>query len=182
MSRARERQQAKLEIVRALIPASEKWNPLEGGDASDYVPDEWVGYHVGRRLMECFQTLQMLPMRSVGGYGAAWPEYEREFADVIGQGEDARAIEASARNRARLMPSREQITRMEIAIIWPARYVPDERVRKTVQRVAMLRSRELNLEQISRRLKRPAKGIRNENRKGLDQIAAGLRRDAIAVF
>ena len=178
-----ERQRAKLDLVAQLIPAAEKWNPLEcAGPAPEYIPPAWDGPHVGLRLVQAFATLARMPGLMLPGYRAAWPEYAYEFRDLTARNEYDRERDAAAQNRVRLMPAANDISRMEAAIMWPAHYVRDPTKRRIVQRVAMLRARELSLHAIARRLKRNPKVIRNENRKGLDDIAAGLRRDNCTVF
>ena len=44
-----------------LIPADERWNPLEHVTAPEYVPPTWDGVHVGVRLVEAFKTLSKMP-------------------------------------------------------------------------------------------------------------------------
>ncbi|WP_065755229.1 DUF6362 family protein [Bradyrhizobium paxllaeri] len=174
---------ARLNQVAQLIPAAEKWNPLEcSGPAPEYIPPAWDGPHVGLRLVQAFSTLARLPGLIIPGYGAAWPEYAYEFGDLTDHDQYDRERDAAVQNRTRLMPDAGAISRMEAAIVWPARYVNDTAMRRIVQRVAMLRAREVPLHAIARRLKRSAKGVRNENRKGLDTIAAGLRRDDCPIF
>jgi hypothetical protein len=174
---------ARLDQVARLIPAANKWNPLEcAGPVPEYIPPQWDGPHVGLRLAQAFATLARLPGLILRGYGAAWPEYAYEFGDLTDHDQYDRERDAAAQNRARLMPAAREISRMEVAIVWPAHYLGDPSLRRTVQRVAMLRAREVPLHAIARRLKRSPKVVRNENRKGLDEIAAGLRRDEFAIF
>ena len=72
---------------------------------------------------------------------------------------------------------------METAIIWPARclgHVPQ--LLGTVQAVGIARSRDRDIAHAARKLGLPGRLARRWNRGGLDLIAAGLRRDAVAVF
>jgi hypothetical protein len=86
-------------------------------------------------------------------------------------------------NRAQVMPSAQEVGRMEIAIAWPARYLRRRPiVMRVVQRVAVLRAREIETEMIARRLRQSPVRMRRINRLGLDVIALGLRCDGVAVF
>ncbi len=86
-------------------------------------------------------------------------------------------------NRVRLQPSHSDVSRMEIALIWPGRYLASRPfVLRVVQKVALMRSRGLDIAQAARRLKKRAYSVRRMNRDGLDEIAAGLRRDRVPVF
>jgi hypothetical protein len=53
---------------------------------------------------------------------------------------------------------------------------------RVVQTVARFRSIGHESDRIVRRLHKPAVTVRRINRAGLDAIAAGLRRDGVAVF
>ena len=55
-------------------------------------------------------------------------------------------------------------------------------VKRVVQTVARFRSIGYESDKIARRLHKPAVTVRRINRAGLDGIAAGLRRDGVAVF
>ena len=124
-----------------LIPADDRWNPLEHVTATEYVPSVWIGAHVGLRLIEAFKTLAMVPVnrgpRSKSGY---WPNYRVEWVDLLAQQEaDAQVKEDIARsiNRVRITPSAQAVTRMEAALSWPARYLHQRPlVMRVVQTVA----------------------------------------------
>jgi hypothetical protein len=53
---------------------------------------------------------------------------------------------------------------------------------RLVLQVAWSRARGIETDKISQRLHKPAGTVRRINRAGLDAIAAGLRRDDVAVF
>jgi hypothetical protein len=168
-----------------LIPANE-WHPLDGVPAPEYVPPQWDGPHVGLRMMEAFKTLARLPNSGIGHKSGTWPDYRHEWEDLLAQqGADADVREQVAReqNRARLMPTAEDISHMEKVIGWPARYLHDNpRIARLVQRAAYFRARDLSLDIIARRLRRPPAMLRRDNQAGLDIIATGLRRDDEPVF
>ena len=169
----------------SVLLKADEWHPLDGVPAPEYIPDHWDGIHAGVRLVEAFRTLSRLPV-PMSRKSGIWPEYRHEWADLLAREEadaDLKAQDAFGRNRARIMPSHEDVSRMEAAIAWPARYLGNRPMAAiVVQRVAVLRARDLDLDEIARRLKRVPVLLRLVNRSGLDQIASGLRRDAIAVF
>jgi hypothetical protein len=103
------------------------WHPLSGLPAPEYIPPEWDGPHVGKRLAEALRTLRHLPMNGhPKAFGNSWREYEIEWTDELAQaGADAiqRAQEETARNRVKTIPSAIAIWHMEMAISWPARYL-----------------------------------------------------------
>ena len=75
------------------------------------------------------------------------------------------------------------IARMETAIVWPARYLGHvPQMLRTVQAVALARSRDRDIAHAARGLGLPGRLARRWNCDGLDLIAAGLRRDEVTVF
>jgi hypothetical protein len=159
----------------------EDWHPLSGAAAPEYIPERWDGPHVGKRLIEAFKTLSQLPAR--GGpvaFGSFWPEMFVEWHDELAQAqadEEQKAADARAANRVRIRPTAHEITVMEQAIVWPARYLVPHRVNlaRAVGFVALWRSREQELGWIARRLRVGVRVLRLRNRRGLDLIAAGLQ-------
>jgi hypothetical protein len=168
-----------------LIPA-DAWHPLDGVPAPEYIPAQWDGPHVGRRLIEGFRTLARVPVEPGPGMPAtAWPIYRQEFSDyyaaLIGEERAEHATVAAERNRVRLPANAEEIARMETVIGWASRYL-DARRARLVQFVAWRRACEWDMERIARKLRRHPAYVRRVNRLGLDLVAAGLRRDATTVF
>jgi hypothetical protein len=81
------------------------------------------------------------------------------------------------------MPGRGGLARMETAIVWPARYLGHvPQLLRSVQTVALARSRVRDIAHAGRKRGLPGRLARRWNCEGLDLIAAGLRRDAVAVF
>lgn len=168
----------------ALGPVA-SWSPLDGVDAPEYIPEFWIGPHVGLRMIEAFKTLACLPSghrgRTASGY---WPEYWPEWEDLLAREQsDAQLKEEQARaqNRVRMAPSAQDISRMEIVISWSGTYLAPADAR-LVQRVALLRSQDREIEVIAHRLRRSPRELRRTNRVGLDRIADGLRLARVAVF
>jgi hypothetical protein len=88
------------------------WHPLSGLLAPEYIPPEWDGPHVGKRLAEALRTLRHLPMNGhPKAFGNSWPEYQIERTDELAQtGADAiqRAQEEASRNRVKVFPPRSR--------------------------------------------------------------------------
>jgi hypothetical protein len=151
------------------------------------VPSCWSGPYVGWRLVEAFRILLMMPTRfGPMLWGSTWPPYRHEWADLLAQYDAAvEDIEQTARaqNRVRLHPSAADIGFMDAAIVWPARYLRERPITaRAIGRVAVLRARGLEFDQVARRMRRSIPRLRVVNRSGLDAIALGLNRDRIAVF
>ena len=195
MSQAKQRQRWKMtaqELMSAprLIPGNE-WSPLDGVPMPEYIPEQWDGPHVGVRLIDGFKTLANMPNRgrhkAVMGF---WPETWVEWEDMLaqtGSDKDTQERDAAARNRVRLRPSAQEITRMETVLLWPVTYLASrsalgQSVARVVQVVAFMRSRDLDLNAAARRLKMGSKQLRMVNRTGLDRIAGELRRAREPVF
>ena len=165
-----------------------KWNPLEDGvPAPEYVPPAWDPPHVGKRLVEGLRTLILMPAK--GGpraFGGGWPGYAHDWVDLLAQQEaDAEQKQADQRaaNRTRLHPSSIEISRMEQAIAWPARYLHSwPQLVRTVTMVAAGRSRDRDMEYAARQLRLPGRVVRRWNGEGLDLIARGLRSDRVRIF
>jgi hypothetical protein len=86
-----------------------------------------------------------------------------------------------ARTRHRSTP--EEVSRMEAALSWAPRYlITRPLAMRVVQTVARFRSIGFEGDKIAHRLRKPPATVRRINRAGLDAIAAGLRRDGVAVF
>src|SRR5262249_26311602 len=147
-------------------------------------PAYWDGPHVGKRLAEALRRLRYIPVNGYpAGFTNSWPTILHECSDRAAYEDDPvwKAERAAESNWTKLRPSSIKIARMETAIVWPARYlgrVPQ--LLRTVQAVALSRARDRDIAHAARRL--PGRLARRWNTEGLDLIAAGLRRDAVAVF
>jgi hypothetical protein len=163
------------------------WHPLSGQPAPEYVPAYWIGPHVGKRLAEALRTLRHLPINGCpAGFTSSWPEYAIEWTDRLAQLEGDREQqeqEAKAKNWTKIIPSSEEITRMETVIVWPARYLSEfPQLLRTVGAVAHARSRYQDIAAATRKLQLPGRIVRRWNNEGLDLVAAGLIRDDVTVF
>lgn len=164
-----------------------EWHPLDGVPAPEYIPSRWEGVHVGLRLIEAMRTLSHMTMTGMNsGFGSAWPAYEYEWTDGLAQASadpQQQQQEAHTRNWTKIIPSSEDIGRMEQAIVWPARYIGDvPQLLRVVQLVAGGRARYREMPWIARRLDLPQRLVRRWNREGLDRIAIGLIAHDVQVF
>jgi hypothetical protein len=97
---------------------------METAALLDDAPSVWSGPHVGRRLTEAMRTLRMLPVATIAGYRPGWPAYAYEFEDLLAQHEQGELERTQQQqNRTRLLPSFRDISRMEVAIVWPAQFL-----------------------------------------------------------
>jgi len=162
----------------------DEWNPLEDG-GQEYVPEVWDGPHVALRLTEAFTTLSQLPGLRRSSPSGWWPEYYYDRADLNSQEQADKATkedDANERNRARIRPSAQEISRMEAAIAWPGCYIAEREIRRVVQHVAIAHTRELNIRYVARKLRMGERRVRDFNEAGLAAIARGLRVDVVRVF
>jgi len=158
------------------------FDPL--ADEIDDAPAVWNGPHVGKRLAEAMQTLRALPMPSVAGYGGAWPPYRYEFEDLVAQKEQGE-LEQTQRlqNRVRVLPSLLDISRMEIAICWLARYLvehPDLIV--AVNALSLAHAMERDAGWVAARRGGYADSWLRNHDQGCDIIAWRLRNELVPVF
>src|SRR5262249_41657881 len=110
----------------------EDWHPLQNdGAAPEYIPSQWTGPHVGKRLVDSYRTLAKLPMANGPRFHSGfWPEHVREWQDQLAELEadiEQQQADARAQNRTRILPSATEISRMETAIAWPATYLAKTR-------------------------------------------------------
>jgi hypothetical protein len=162
----------------------DEWHPLDG-PAPEYVPAGWDGPHVGQRLTEAFTTLSRLPGLRLGSPSGFWPEYYYEWEDLLAQRTADTATQeddANVRNRARIRPSAQEISRMEAAISWPGHYVAELEIRRVVQHCSLARARELDMRYVARKLRMGERRVRDWNESGLAAIARGLEGDRARVF
>ena len=168
----------------AVTLPSPEWSPLDGVPAPEYIPEYWIGPHVGLRMVEGFRTLLLMPFPQTNTGKGFWPDYWHDWADLLAQEESDNLLKDerdAAANRARVMPSAQDITRMETVISWGARYLQPQQA-KLVQYIALMRARDCELEAVAHRLRRDESDLRKTNRRALDQIATGLHHDRVKVF
>jgi hypothetical protein len=163
------------------------WHPLDGIPAPEYVPPTWDAVHVGKRLVDGLRTLMLMP-RVAGPrtFGSQWPAYAHDWADLLAQQEADEADKQRAQheqNRTRLRPSSIEIAQMEQSLSWCLVYLKDwPQLVRTVQAVAVARSRDRDLEHAARRLRLPGHLVRRWNGEGLALIARGLLSNRVRIF
>ncbi|MDC7784801.1 hypothetical protein PQJ75_00850 [Rhodoplanes sp. TEM] len=154
------------------------WHPLDGVPAPEFVPDQWTGPHVGLRLWEAFEVLRRMPMpRGPREFGRAWPAYRVEWADLLAEQEGAQqAAQLREKQRvAKVLPTAEEVSRMERAISWPARFLAtDRRLLLAVQRAALAFSVGRDFEWIAHTWGGSAAVWQQRDWQGCDVIADGL--------
>jgi hypothetical protein len=150
----------------------------------DETPARWDGPHVGRRLCEAMQTLRLLPMAGAIGYRPAWPAYAYEFEDLVEQekqGELERTQQQQ--NRTRLLPSIREITAMETALVWPARYLArTPKIAQAVNCVALAHALDRDAGWVAAKRGGYADTWRQQHDRGCEIIAARLRERRVPVF
>jgi hypothetical protein len=117
------------------------------------------------------------------GFTNSWPAILHEYSDRAAYEDDPvwKVERAAESNWSRPRPSSIEIARMETAIV--SRYLGHvPQLLRTVQAVALSRARARDIAHAARKLALPGRLARRWNCKGLGLIAAGLRRDAVAVF
>jgi hypothetical protein len=153
----------------------------------EYIPPNWDGPHVGKRLVEGFRTLRLFPGPIwPREYGNAWPDYEYDWEDLLAQQQrvdEEKAAEARAWNWTPPRPSASDITLMETVIAWPGRYLMEEpRLLRVVGAAAVARAAHRDLGVVARRLGLQRRTVRARHNEGLERIARGLIRDRIRVW
>ena len=120
-----------------------EWHPLDHTSAPEYIPPQWDSPHVGKRLAEALRTLRCIPVNeNPAGFTSSWPSIMHEYSDRAAYEDDPvwKAERAAESNWTKPRPSSIEITRMETAIVWPARYLGHvPQLLRTVQAVAVTR-------------------------------------------
>jgi hypothetical protein len=163
------------------------WHPLDGIPPPEYIPSAWDGPHVGKRLVDGLRTLMLMPgPRRPREFGNAWPVWSCDWVDLLAQQEmetDQRELIERQQNRTRVLPTSVAITEMEQAVGWPASYLCEfPQLIRAVQIAALARAHYRDMTWAAKRLALPGRTLRAWNRQGLDLIAAGLRRERVAIF
>lgn len=192
LGQVKQRQRWKMtakELMAPVLIPGEAWHPLDGTPCPEYIPEQWDGVHVSVRLVEGFKTLACLPERDRHKQSASgfWPETWAEWGDELAQVTSdtaQREIDAKIKNKVRSRPSSQDVGRMEIVLMWPAKYLASQSVytARVVQSVALMRAKEYDSEKIARKLRLGSRHLRLINRQGLDTIATGLRKHSEPVF
>jgi hypothetical protein len=90
-------------------------------------PGEWDSGHVYARIVEALGVLGRTPMQvRPRGHATAWPRYAYSHADLVAQA-DSSELERfmRARNKIRIPPSADEITRADEAVLWCMQYLGD---------------------------------------------------------
>ena len=149
----------------------------------DDVPARWSGPHAGRRLTEAMRTLSCLPMGASAGR-SLWPPYSYEWSDLLAQNEQGELERTQhQQNTIRLLPSCREMTRMEMAICWPAQFLSAHpSLLQAVNAVAHAHALDRDSGWVAKRRGGYADTWRERYDQGCDIIARGLRADRVPVF
>jgi hypothetical protein len=136
----------------------ENWNPLDDAPEPDFMPSEWHGPHVQKRLAEAWRILHRLPATDLKpkGHQSLWPQYRLEWQDLLALvGAGIEEVEAFYRqmNRTKVLPTAKEISLMEQAIGWPWQYLNSPRDVLIVSVCARVRSFDGDLAREMRRKK-----------------------------
>jgi hypothetical protein len=163
------------------------WHPLDSIAMPESVPDIWTGPHVGKRLVEAFETLRKMPMqRGPSQRSGYWPMHMVEWGDLIAQMEQEESdkqIDAANRNRVRLLPSAIEIGHCETAIGWPAQFLKARPpLMRSVNAVALARALERDVDWLARKYGGDETTWQQRHWQGCDLIASGLMQTRVAVW
>lgn len=108
-----------------LIPGTFKLvDPSRLGAVLDRprLPKAWTAKHVGHRLIEAHRVLARMPATIwPKEYGAAWPDYRREWGELVVQA-GAGVLHLNRSGRARGATA-DEVARMNEAISWPLQFL-----------------------------------------------------------
>ncbi len=84
--------------------------------------DDYAPHEIHDRLRESYSVLRRAKMEvGPGGLGSGWPQFRREWADLIAAVEGGHEIGW----RFPSIPTPDEVSRMEEAIEWPVQYLKD---------------------------------------------------------
>jgi hypothetical protein len=119
------------------------------------------------------------------GYASTWPGYLYEFADLAAQAEQGELEKTQqAQNRVRIVPSSQEIARMESAIAWPATYLSSmhSELMVAVNMIALAHALDRDAGWVAKKRGGFADTWRQRHGLGCEIIARGLIADRVAVF
>jgi hypothetical protein len=130
------------------------------------------------------RTLRLMPMGLGSGYGSTWPPYSYEWEDLLAQHEQGELERTQQlQNRTRLLPALVEITRMEVAICWPAEFLAKAvHLVVAVNAVALAHALERDAGWVAAKRGGYGDTWRERHDQGCELIASGLRRQRVSVF
>lgn len=137
------------------------------------VEEQWTADMVCWRLIDAARTAEAVVRRpGPGQRSTAWPHIVRDWADLMGH-------TAEEVRRPRRYISRAQVRLMEEAMLWPTRYVADQRQRIVLAEYLRARAQRKSFsEAIKRRRWSRATAYRTRDR-ALAIITMSLMRDGV---
>jgi hypothetical protein len=182
--RAAKSARAELRGERTGILGASPQSPLPRLRRRRTVPKDWSWIYVLERLVEAFRTLRRLPMPTrPRGFINSMPFYVYDRADLNSQLEtDELERMARLRNRVRILPSPDEIMRMEEAIWWPIKYLSDaEDLARAVNLAAMWAATDADVDKGLRRIKTTRREFNARKLRGLCVITQGVIRDRVPI-
>jgi hypothetical protein len=147
-------------------------------------PRDWSWSHIIERMEEAFRTLRRLPAPTgPRGHRNSMPTYDYDRGDLNAQLETYEVERlAKLRNRVHLRPPSDEISRMEQAIWWPAKYLSGaEDLARAVNLSAMWAAMDMDVDKGLRRIKTTRRLFNDRKLRGLCIIARGLTRDRVPI-
>ena len=140
------------------------------------LPKAWTGDHVGKRLVEAFQTLLRMPGQvTPREFGNSMPAYLREWSDMVGW------IELPRTHMPRLGVTTAQLVRMEEALGWLQFIRDDLVIAKAVGLAALWEAQRRRVRRELRQMNLPAATFYKRRRTGLYAIAVRLVHEGVRV-
>lgn len=167
-----------------FLRAVEDVPPFDPLDQQDMLPSVWSGAYVGLQLVEAMQTLRLLP-NGARSSSSAWPPYLYEFDDLVEQQKQGELERTQkVKNRTRLLPSLNEITRMEAVICWPMNYLMfgSPQLVEAVMWVSHAHSIGREADWVVRRRGGFVDTWLSRHARGCEIIAAGLVMEKVRVF
>ena len=168
-----------------LLRRVEEVLPFDPLDADQEVlPSVWTGEHVGLRLVEAMQTLRLLPS-VCRATSSAWPPYLYEFDDLVEQHKQGELERTQKiQNRTRVLPSLNEISRMETVIWWPMHFLMfgSPQLVEAVMWLSHAHSIGRDVDWVVRKRGGFAETWLSRHAHGCEIIAAGLMTEKVRVF
>lgn len=151
-------------------------DPLSLGVPHD-VPPPWTPNLVADALVDAVRMAQRVA-GAVGpqGFGANWPKYQHTFADIVGWGD----TDEKVRTEVRRLPTAAEVSRMEVALTWQARYLARQPgPARAIKLWLRSKATRVHFTVLIKRQKWPPATAYRARDKALTLIALGLTRDGI---
>lgn len=148
-------------------------------------PPVWTIGHVDYRLVQGFEVLLRLPMRTMPKeFGTAMPAYRYEWEDLLAQASgDADMQRAGKRLRYRHKgATADEVAAMEQALAWPMSYLQrDADASRAVLLGSMWKATETDIDRKLGKLGIGRRAFFYRRKRGLESVVAGLVKNRVVV-